>query len=148
MKIIITEDQARRLNILNPNSDPIVKLEQYVKLKTEVIDGMFQNLVNLSLIEIMNPDFNLDLDNVIDDVKSGVNKLYIAGYRYLDTLSDDESEGLDVKLDDASRLLTDKLYAMEIIVNKVQDLKQASNEFHLTDVFKNQEPLDITNSEN
>ncbi|MND05237.1 hypothetical protein D3C83_258960 [compost metagenome] len=62
-------------------------------------------------------------------------------------MSDEESDGLDVKIDEASRNINDKIYGLEMIVSKVQELKELSNQYKVSNVFKSQEPLDITDQQ-
>lgn len=144
MKIIITEDQARRLNIIDPSSDPIVKMEQYSKLKMDVIDKMYQKIGNLSISEITSPDFELDLDSTLNNISSESHKIYMLGYRYLESISDEEADGLDVKLDDANSALSAKIDGLEALIYGIKNINYISLENQLPNVFKAQEPLDIT----
>jgi hypothetical protein len=147
MKIVITEDQARRLNILNADSDPIVKLEQYVKLKSDIVDKLYNNFVNLSLAELLSPEFEVTILPLLNEIETQTNQLSNLAYRYLDGMNDEESDGLDIKIDEASRNINDKISGLEMIVSKVQELKELSNQYKVSNVFKFQEPLDITDQQ-
>jgi hypothetical protein len=141
MKIIITEDQARRLNILNSDSNPIEKLEQHVKLKADVVDSLYQNFVNLSIIDALSPDFDTNILNILNDMGTEVKHLSNLAYRYLDNFSDEEAAGLDVKIDEATSFLSDKISGLELIINNIRELQ------NITNVFKTQKPIDITDKQ-
>jgi hypothetical protein len=147
MKIIITEDQARRLNILNSSSDPILKMEQYAKLKVDVIDKMYEKILNLSVSEIISEDFELAIKSNLSEISNESHKIYILGYRYLESMSDEEADGLDMRLDDANSILSAKINALEALIYGIENLNYISIENELTNVFKPQEPLDITDQQ-
>ena len=150
MKIKLTEDQARRLDILNKDNNPVVTLQEFVKMKIPVINKIYSKVTQLTISDILNHDmsddlkvFNDDLDKMDDKVSS----LRTGAYNYLESMSDDEYEqGMDVIVDDAYEMLYNKISALQFIFLHLGHLNDLNPTHGVLDKFKDNEPLDITNS--
>jgi hypothetical protein len=62
----ITEEQANRLSLLN-NNNPIVNVERFSKIKTEIVNRLFSEVLNLTIGESLSGFDKLELiqENVI-----------------------------------------------------------------------------------
>ena len=145
MKIKITESQAKRLKLINEeslplNTNPIQILRNYVGRNESIIVKIFNELTNLTIMEISDYDF----DSVTDTTSKFNDMLdYLRGRAndYIQTQPEENNWDLEGQLDDAYRGFNDKI---EIVDNLLYEMKKIKDFFIEKEVFSNFHPLDIT----
>lgn len=144
MRIRITEDQANRLNILNNGDNPVKLLNQYTKLKMDVIDQIYDTLVNLSISELMNPEFNLrGYEDVISGIEVGVRNYKESAFTFIG--NDDEHEEEISEADMIPYDLERKLSGLDSMISSIGTLRNDLEDNEYLRMFKGNEPMDVTN---
>ena len=119
MKIIITEQQARRLKILKEDINPLERVIQYSKLKIDDINKIYREVIKLSIEDVMNPNFNAEIfTDPLDIIYTEIHKLNTAALHYVNSTPD---EGDDVILNNAERAINDKIFYIKDILNELKD---------------------------
>jgi len=143
-KIIITEDQAKRLNILSDKGNPIEKIVQFSEIKTDVLNNLFNDIVNNStLVDANKFDFK-KIDEQISNIYDELMVLEKNATSYINDMSDEEFNGEDVIVDEAVSNVKEKLYIIKEIITALGDLAKIFKEENVFDKFKVNTPLDIT----
>ena len=143
MKIKITEDQAKRLNVLKENINPIENLKHYVKIKSGIVDNLYNKLVNLSVYELLTEkiDFN-QIDRMLMVMEDEIHVLIRQSYSYIEDLPD---EGLDRVIDKTEEELNGKISSIHLLISVIEKVPDLEDEYKITKDFINNGPLDITN---
>lgn len=142
MKIKITEAQARRLNLLKESNDPVARIEQYVKIKSEVVNNLYDKIVNLSVYELLTGNINFNADaRMLMLITDEVRILSKQAYSYINNLPDDN---LDQRIDDAQYFLDNKIDSLQLIISSIERVYEMEDEHKVTQFFKNSGPMDIT----
>jgi hypothetical protein len=145
MKIKITETQAKRLKLINEeslplNTDPIQILRNYVGRNEPIIVKIFNELTNLTLMEISDYDF----DSVSDTTSKFSDMLdYLRGRanNYIETQPEEDNWELEGQLDDAYRGFYSKI---EIVDDLLYEMKKIKDFFIEKEAFSKFPSLDIT----
>jgi hypothetical protein len=145
MKIKITETQAKRLKLINEeslplNTDPIQILRNYVGRNEPIIVKIFNELTNLTLMEISDYDF----DSVSDTTSKFSDMLdYLRGRanNYIETQPEEDNWELEGQLDDAYRGFYNKI---EIVDDLLYEMKKIKDFFIEKEAFSKFPSLDIT----
>lgn len=142
MKIKITEDQAKRLNLLKENNNPIDKLKQYVNIKSNIVDNLYNKLINLSVYELLTEkiDFN-QIDRMLMIMEDEIHVLIRQGYSYIEDLPD---EGLDRVIDETEEILNGKISSIHLLISVIEKVPDLEDEYRITKDFSGNNPLDIT----
>jgi Fe2+ or Zn2+ uptake regulation protein len=142
MKIKITENQAKRLNVLKENINPIENLKQYVKIKSGIVDNLYNKLVNLSVYELLTEkiDFN-QIDRMLMVMEDEIHVLIRQSYSYIEDLPD---EGLDRIIDETEEELNGKISSIHLLISVIEKVPDLEDEYKITKDFINNGPLDIT----
>ena len=143
-KIIITESQAKRLQILDDKGNPVDKIVQYSKIKTDILNELFNNVVNNStLLDANKFDFK-KLDDQISNIYDELISLEKEATTYVNDMSDAEFDGEDVIIDDAVSDVEEKLLILKEIVSTLGDLAKLFKDEKVFEKFKVETPLDVT----
>ncbi len=144
MRIRITEDQANRLNILNNGDDPIKLLNQYTKLKMDIVDNIYNTLVNLSVSELMNSELNLEgYEDIISGIEVGINKYKENAFNFIG--HDDEKEEQRREADIIPYDLERKISGLDSMLSTLDRTMSALEDNEYLRLFKGNKPIDITN---
>lgn len=144
-KIIITESQAKRLQILDDKGNPVDKIVQYSKIKTDILNELFNNVANNStLLDANKFDFK-KLDDQISNIYDELISLEKEATTYVNDMSDEEFDGEDVIIDEAVSDVKEKLYILKEIVSTLGDLAKLFKDEKVFEKFKVETPLDVTN---
>lgn len=142
MKIKITEDQAKRLNLLN-NEDPIGVLHRNTLRLEPILTKIFNELTNLSVAEIQNTNFN-NISSVLSEIEEKIRLLDKYANDYIDSQSEDDNWELENRLTDATYEFNKKLTIIEDLNYKLSNLQEFMIENNVMSKFQ---PLDITNKQ-
>ena len=143
-KIIITESQAKRLEILDDKGNPVDKIVQYSKIKTDILNELFNNVANNStLLDANKFDFK-KLDDQISNIYDELISLEKEATTYVNDMSDEEFDGEDVIIDEAVSDVKEKLYILKEIVSTLGDLAKLFKDEKVFEKFKVETPLDVT----
>ena len=140
MKIKITEEQANRLNLLKEDINPIDKLKQYVNIKLDIVNNLYNKLINLSVYELLTEkiDFN-QIDRMLMNMEDEIHVLIRQAYSYIDDLPD---EGLDIIIDRTEEKLNNKISSIHLLISGIEKIPDLEDEYKITKDFNS--PLDIT----
>lgn len=143
-KIIITESQAKRLQILDDKGNPVDKIVQYSKIKTDILNELFNNVANNStLLDANKFDFK-KLDDQISNIYNELMSLAKEATNYVNDMDDEEFDGEDVIIDDAVSDVEEKLLILKEIVSTMGDLAKLFKDKKVFEKFKVETPLDVT----
>ena len=143
-KIIITESQAKRLQILEDKGNPVNKIVQYSKIKTDILNELFNNVANNStLLDANKFDFK-KLDDQISNIYDELISLEKKATTYVNAMSKEEFDGEDVIIDEAVSDVKEKLYILKEIVSTLGDLAKLFKDEKVFEKFKVETPLDVT----
>ena len=142
MKITITESQAKTLNLITEASNPLEDIQKYSKEMSQKLNLLFNKLTNLTVYDVMSGSLDLhQIEKLLTQISLDVHKKYMSAYSYIENLPD---EGLDVLIDDAEDLVSDKIASLEFILINLTKLYSDTEEFKLFKSFGSNEPMDIT----
>lgn len=144
MKIIITEEQANRLNLLPAKEDPISKVQRYTNLNEPILDNLFNELINLTLMEIINDNYNFEaVGDKISMMESESRKLHNYANDWIETQPEDDNYDLDNRLYEADRKFDDKLTIIEDLINGLSKLKENFDENDILSKFTKSKQIEI-----
>jgi seryl-tRNA synthetase len=151
MKIKITEEQANRLSLLN-NNNPIVNVERFSKIKTEIVNRLFSEVLNLTIGESLSGFDKLELiQEKCDNISNDLSKLKRIADDYINSLGDSdslehtpESEALELRLDEAQYKLYNKLNTLDNLIHALVKVGKISKNKEFFKWFDNSGPMDIT----
>jgi len=144
MKIKITEGQAKRMKLINEDTNPLSQFEQLCKIKIQEINKLYVRVINLTVAEIVNNEVNMsEIDRALNKISTALYEANKVAYRYIENLPE---EDLDLVIDKAYDAVTDKLTSLEIIVMELETLQNKAEEHHLANSFSDTNPIDITPS--
>lgn len=145
MKIKITESQATRLKLINEDVNPLTSFELYCKIKVRYVNEQFLKVQNLTVSEILSGDINLEaLSTILNDLESELSFKANRTTDYINNLDDGTYDELDVRIDNAQRLVSNKLDALSIIVLTLEKLQESNDDNILSKQFSDVAQLDIT----
>lgn len=144
-KIIITEEQAKRLNILSEQSNPIEKIVQFSKIKTDVLNNLFNDIVNnSSIFDAIKFNF-VKIDEQMSNIYNELLVLAEAAYAHIEDMSDEEFTDEDVVVDEVVYDVKEKIYIIKDIITALGDLAKTFKDENVLSKFNVETPLDITN---
>lgn len=144
MKIRITEEQAKRIKLINEDTNPLTQFEHFCSLKIQEINKLYVRVINFNVAEIVNNEVNIgEISRVLSKMGTALYEANKVAYRYIETLPE---EDLDLKIDNIYDAVTDKLTALELIIMDLETLQDKAEEHHLVKSFSDTKPLDITPS--
>lgn len=143
MKIKITENQAKRLKLINENTDTLSQFEQFCKSKVQELNNLYTKVTNLSIYEILHKEVNMgEIYKMLDKIENDLMLADKKTYDYINTLPEAD---LDVRIDKSHDMVTNRLTPLQIIVMDLEKLQSSTEEHSLTKPFSDIKPLDITN---
>ncbi len=145
MRIRITETQAKKLNILKENTDPISLFEQFCATKIQEVNGIYNKLVATNVMDILTMDINMrqvvkHINNIEDSLYNTEKKIT----NFIESLPEDEYIELENKIYSASKALSHKISSLLLIAMDLEKLQENSQDHNLPEEFSDIKSLDIT----
>lgn len=141
-KIIITESQAKRLNLITEDMNPLIQFEAYCKELLKEVNKQYVKVISLSIGEILNNE--IDMADVNDYLNKIEDKLRVANkktYSYIEALPEND---LDLRVDNANDSVMIRLTSLQLITMDLEKIQSSSNEHNIKDSFGDVEPMDIS----
>ena len=144
MKIKITEQQAKRLRIINEDVDVLTQFEQLCRAKSQEMDKLYMKLTDLSVAEILNGEVSFEeMESYVRNIEGKLMDANRKAYSYIENLPE---EDLDLRIDDAFDKANGKIASIQLIIYGLRDLQDSSEEHNLTKDFANLKPIEISAS--
>jgi len=145
MKVRITETQAKRLNLINEDTDMVSQFEQYCKVKVQEVNNIYVKVSNLTIIDIFENSVNFgELYNYVNNIENKLLEAEKRTYDYINNLPDND---LDIRIDNAYSSVGDKLTSIQLIIMELEKLQNLNSEHKLKDSFNDVKPIDISSTE-
>ena len=144
MKIKITEQQAKRLRIINEDIDVLSQFEQLCKVNSQEMDKLYMKLSDLSVAEILNNEVSLEeIESYVRNIEAKLMDANRKAYSYIENLPE---EDLDLRIDNAFDKANGKISSIQLIIYGLKDLQNSSEEHNLTKDFENLKPIEVSAS--
>jgi hypothetical protein len=144
MKIKITEQQAKRLRIINEDVDVLTQFEQLCRAKSQEMDKLYMKLTDLSVAEILNGEVSFEeMESYVRNIEGKLMDANRKAYSYIENLPE---EDLDLRIDDAFDKANGKIASIQLIIYGLKELQYSSEEHNLTKDFANLKPIEISAS--
>lgn len=142
MKIKITETQAKRLNLLKEDMNPLTNFEQYCKVKGDELNKLYINLTSTAIIDVINGEVKIPiLVEMLNDIEANLYKLNSAAYKFISNLPESD---LDLRIDNAQDIIDQKMNSISLILNALGELNEMVDGIKLTQPFDDIKPIDIS----
>jgi hypothetical protein len=143
MKLILKESQIRKIRESMNNTNP---LEAYEKFCGDIINKMnrlYSSVTGLSLIEIIDGSFDI---NKMSDYLHELQYIQLKNknaevYKYLDTQP--EGNDLDLRVDELTYLVTNKIDAIELLLQQLSHIKEVSKNKNIINQFNDIEVINV-----
>ena len=150
MRVKITEKQLKRIKEqLTEQVDKVVEFEQFCKDKVQEVNRIYSKVIGLSVAEIINNEVNIS--KIVNYVWELENTLIWGKKKeaenYIETLSDEEAENLDLRIDNAYSFIVKKIDSLNLILEELDDLQKESEDNELLKSFSDVKPIDISSKE-
>ena len=150
MRVKITEKQLKRIKEqLTEQVDKVVEFEQFCKDKVQEVNKIYSKVIGLSVAEIINNEVNIS--KIVNYVWELENTLIWGKKKeaenYIETLSDEEAENLDLRIDNAYSFIVKKIDSLNLILEELDDLQKESEDNELLKSFSDVKPIDINPQE-
>lgn len=144
MKIKITEQQAKRLRIINEDIDVLSQFEQLCKVNSQEMDKLYMKLSDLSVAEILNNEVSFEeMESYVRNIEAKLMDANRKAYSYIENLPE---EDLDLRIDNAFDKANGKISSIQLIIYGLKDLQNSSEEHNLTKDFENLKPIEVSAS--
>ena len=150
MRVKITEKQLKRIKEqLTEQVDKVFEFEQFCKDKVQEVNKIYSKVIGLSVAEIINNEVNISkIVNYVWELENTI----IWGKKkeaenYIETLSDEEAENLDLRIDNAYSFIVKKIDSLNLILEELDDLQKESEDNELLKSFSDVKPIDISSKE-
>lgn len=144
MKIKITEQQAKRLRIINEDIDVLSQFEQLCKVNSQEMDKLYMKLSDLSVAEILNNEVSFEeMESYVRNIEAKLMDANRKAYSYIENLPD---ENLDLRIDNAFDKANGKISSIQLIIYGLKDLQNSAEEHNLTKDFENLKPIEVSAS--
>jgi len=142
MKIKITEAQAKRLNLINEDNNPLAQFEKFCQLRLEHVNQLYLKVASLSINEILHNQVDIsDINKELDKIEDAVRKGSRIAYQYINNRP--ESEELDIRIDNAEFSVSQRLNALQLITMDLEQLQVSTEQHETTKPFHDVKPMDI-----
>ena len=150
MRVKITEKQLKRIKEqLTEQVDKVFEFEQFCKDKVQEVNRIYSKVIGLSVAEIINKEVNIS--KIVNYVWELENTLIWGKKKeaenYIETLSDEEAENLDLRIDNAYSFIVKKIDSLNLILEELDDLQKESEDNELLKSFSDVKPIDISSKE-
>jgi hypothetical protein len=144
MKIKITEQQAKRLRIINEDIDVLSQFEQLCRVNSQEMDKLYMKLSDLSVAEILNNEVSFEeMESYVRNIEAKLMDANRKAYSYIENLPD---ENLDLRIDNAFDKANGKISSIQLIIYGLKDLQNSSEEHNLIKDFENLKPIEVSAS--
>lgn len=142
MKLKISEEQARRLKLINENTNPLTQFEQHCTKLIAEINKVYSKVININVIEILNNEVSIsDISKHLDKIEDSLRAYERKAYDYVNALPEQD---LDAIIDDAYYKVNQKLTPLQLMVMDLERFQNSAEEHSLTEPFNDVKPLDIS----
>lgn len=132
MKIKITEDQAKRLKLVE-SLDPVSEFEQLCKIKSVEVERLFKKISYFSISQIINKVVDMaQINHKLDAIESEISLGNRKAFAHIGGLEDN---GLDARIDKADDLITSKLNTLQLLTMDLEKLQLSSEQHGITKAF-------------
>jgi hypothetical protein len=113
------------------------------------VNKIYSKVIGLSVAEIINKEVNISkIVNYVWELENTI----IWGKKkeaenYIETLSDEEAENLDLRIDNAYSFIVKKIDSLNLILEELDDLQKESEDNELLKSFSDVKPIDISSKE-
>lgn len=146
MKIKITENQAKRLGLINENIDPLTQYEDYCKKMVERVNAIYRQVINVTIDDLVHNKVNMEeINKQLDAIDMGIGEGSRKAYAYIENKPESD---LDIRIDKAHDLVNDRLTPLQLITMDLERLQSANTSHNYVKVFSDIKPLDITGIQN
>lgn len=142
MKIKITENQAKRLKLINEDINPLTQYEAFCKQMVEKVNKMYLHISAISISEILNNQVSMEEINT--QLNAMEREIANGGKRAYQYINNSQEEDLDVRIDNAENLVMDKLTPLQLITMDLEKLQLTIEQHNITAPFKDVKPMDIS----
>lgn len=144
MKIKITEQQAKRLRIINEDIDVLSQFEQLCRVNSQEMDKLYMKLSDLSVAEILNNEVSFEeMESYVRNIEAKLMDANRKAYSYIENLPE---EDLDLRIDNAFDKANGKISSIQLIIYGLKDLQNSAEEHNLTKDFENLKPIEVSAS--
>ncbi len=143
MKIIITEEQAKRLNLINEDTNPLAQFEKFCQLRLEHVNQLYLKVSSITINEILNNQVDMsEINKELDKIEDAVRKGSRIAYQYINNRPESE-EGLDIRIDDAEFKVSQRLNALQLVTMDLEKLQVSIEQHDIAAPFHDVKPMDI-----
>lgn len=140
MKIKITEDQAKRLKLVE-GLDPVSQFEQLCRNKSIEIDRLFNKVSGISIAEIIGKEVNLeDINKVLDRIESEISAGNRKAFAFVGGIEDN---GLDARIDKADDSVVSKLTSLQLLTMDLEKVQLSIEQHGIGQAFANIKNIEI-----
>ena len=142
-KIKITEEQAKRLKLIDEGIDPLTQFEEFAKARVNEINLLYGKVINLTTAEVINHEIDMtEIWKHLSNIGTALHAKNKIAYNFI--VNSPESDELDARIDIAYDSVSNKLTALELIVTNLETLQDEAEEHKLSSVFQDVKPMEIT----
>jgi hypothetical protein len=146
MKIKISESQAKRLQLIKEETNPLIGFEQFCKVKIQEINKLYTNISHVSIGEIVNHEIDMTkINNRLEEIETSLNEMNKKAYDYINNLPESD---LDLRIDRASDSVSNKLTSLQLIIGDLEKIQKLVLDHNLGNSFSDIKPIDISNNQN
>lgn len=133
-RIIITEDQAKRLNLINEDVNPLTVLERISNVRTPEMDSLYVKLSKITIEALIKNSLDVpNLQRYIDHkIETELDNAYSNAYDYSSSSSDDLTERIDL----AYYPLKRKINAIQLILGGLEKFQSSMSDGKVSKTFK------------
>jgi len=149
MKLKITNEQAKRLSLINEQLDDIIKFEDLCKKQMEEVNKIFVQITNMYVIELIEQGGDNTLKNYYNTLDKIDTTLYNQSNRLSNTIStmedEDEMDRLQDRVDSAYFPILKKVNALHKLIDSLRAVSDLSDsgEDSMLDIFKDIKSMNI-----
>jgi len=149
MKLKITNEQAKRLNLINEQVDDIIKFEELCKKQIEEVYKFFVKITNMYVIDLIEQGADNTLKTYYDAIDKIDTVLYNQSTRLsniIDKLdNEDERYSLQDRVDSAYYPILKKVNGLHELIDSLRKVSELSEykEDGLLDIFKDVKSMNI-----
>lgn len=149
MKLKITNEQAKRLNLISEQVDDIIKFEEICKKQIEEVNKFFVMITNMYVFDLISQS----ADNTLRTYYNELDKIDTVLYNQSTRLSsiidgmenEDERYNLQDRVDSAYFPILKKINALHSLIDELKKVSELSEykEDGILDIFKDVKSMNI-----
>ena len=144
MKIKITENQYSKIRIIAEQDEYMKTYVNFCAKKAKEVDMLYSKVINESVIDILNMSIKIEniitmLNSIENDVNNQEQNMLNLWSKKLISGDDD----FDLEIEKIASLVVDKITALTLILNPLEEMQNYGVEHNLTLAFKNVSPIEV-----